>query len=73
MSIPPLGLTEAEIINFFTQTRELAAQIGQQNWSNIQMQQLSMGMSEDYHLAVQAGSTMVRLGSILFGERQNNS
>ena len=72
MSIPPLGLTEAEIINFFTQTRELAAQIGQQNWSNIQMQQLSMGMSEDYHLAVQAGSTMVRLGSILFGERQNN-
>ena len=72
MSIPPLGLTEAEILNFFTQTHELAAQIGQQNWSNIQMQQLSMGMSEDYHLAVQAGSTMVRLGSILFGERQNN-
>ena len=73
MSIPPLGLTEAEILNFFTQTRELAAQIGQQNWSNIQMQQLSMGMSGDYHLAVQAGSTMVRLGSILFGERQNKS
>lgn len=72
MSIPPLGLTEAEILNFFTQTHELAAQIGQQNWSNIQMQQLSMGMSGDYHLAVQAGSTMVRLGSILFGERQNN-
>lgn len=73
MSIPPLGLTEAEILHFFTQTRRLAAQIKQQNWSNIQMQQLSMGMSEDYHLAIQAGATMVRLGSILFGERNYNS
>lgn len=70
MSIPPMGLTEAEIFNFFTQTRLLAAQIEQQHWSNIQMQQLSMGMSQDYHQAVQAGATMVRLGSILFGERQ---
>lgn len=33
------------------------------------MQHLSMGMSEDYDLAVQAGATMVRLGRTLFGER----
>lgn len=69
MTIPPLGLDEAEILSLFTRTRELAEAIAQQNWSNIQMQQLSMGMSEDYPLAVQAGATMVRLGTTLFGDR----
>lgn len=69
MTIPPLGLNDSEIVSVFTQTRELAAKIQQQNWSNIQMQQLSMGMSDDYQLAVGAGATMVRLGRILFGER----
>jgi uncharacterized pyridoxal phosphate-containing UPF0001 family protein len=53
----------------FDQTRELAAKIQQQNWPNLQMQELSMGMSGDYQLAVQAGATMIRLGQIIFGER----
>jgi len=34
------------------------------------MQQLSMGMSEDYQLALKAGATMVRLGRILFGDQR---
>lgn len=69
MTIPPLGLNDSEIFNVFNHTRELAKEIQAQNWSNIQMQHLSMGMSGDYQLAVQAGATMVRLGTILFGER----
>lgn len=69
MTIPPLGLNDAEILNLFERTRELAAKIQQQNWPHIQMQQLSMGMSDDYQLAVRAGATMVRLGRILFGDR----
>lgn len=69
MTIPPLGLNDSETLDVFERTRELAKEIKQQNWSNIQMQQLSMGMSEDYQLAVKAGATMVRLGRILFGER----
>lgn len=69
MAIPPLGLDDAEILTLFQRTRELAEQIKEQNWSRIQIQQLSMGMSGDYHLAVRAGATMVRLGTILFGER----
>lgn len=73
MSIPPLELNDEEILNFFEQTRQLADKIRQQNFEYIQMHELSIGMSEDYHLAVQAGATMVRLGRILFGERQNNS
>ncbi len=69
MTIPPFGLNDSEILSVFERTRELADKIKQQNWSHIQMQHLSMGMSEDYKLAVQAGATMVRLGRILFGGR----
>jgi len=69
MTIPPAGLNEPEISSVFNRTRELAEEIQRQNWSNIKMQHLSMGMSGDYQLAVQAGATMVRLGTILFGDR----
>lgn len=69
MTILPLGLSEQESLEVFERTRELAEKIRQQNWSNLQMQELSMGMSDDYLLAVQAGATMVRLGRIIFGER----
>lgn len=69
MTIPPLNLNDAAILSVFEQTRDLADKIQQQHWSNLHMQQLSMGMSDDYQLAVQAGATMVRLGRIIFGDR----
>ncbi|WP_413198715.1 YggS family pyridoxal phosphate-dependent enzyme [Nostoc piscinale] len=69
MTIPPLALTEAEILHVFNSTHDLAKQIQLQNLPNVQIQELSMGMSGDYQLAVQAGATMVRLGTILFGDR----
>lgn len=69
MTIPPIGLDEEEILTVFQKTRELAAQINQENYPNIKMQHLSMGMSQDYHLAIQAGATYIRLGTTLFGER----
>lgn len=72
MTIPPLGLNESEILSVFDRTRQLAKEIQQQNWSNIQMQQLSMGMSDDYQLAIQSGATMVRLGRSLFGQRKES-
>ncbi|MGB3760912.1 MAG: YggS family pyridoxal phosphate-dependent enzyme [Rivularia sp. (in: cyanobacteria)] len=69
MTIPPLGLDSSEVIYVFNRTRELIAQINERDLSNIKMKQLSMGMSQDYQLAIQSGATMVRLGTILFGER----
>ncbi|BAZ38532.1 hypothetical protein NIES4101_44710 [Calothrix sp. NIES-4101] len=69
MTIPPLGLNELQTLEVFNCASELAADIQSQGWSNIHMQQLSMGMSGDYQLAIKAGATMVRLGTILFGER----
>lgn len=41
-----------------------------QNLPNLYMEELSMGMSGDYLLAVKEGSTMVRVGSAIFGERE---
>ena len=69
MTILPLGLSQQESLAVFERTRELAEKIRQQNWLNLQMHELSMGMSGDYPLAMQAGATMVRLGRIIFGER----
>jgi pyridoxal phosphate enzyme (YggS family) len=69
MTILPLGLSAAEGLEVFLQTRNLADSICQKDWQRIQLHELSMGMSNDYAIAVQAGATMVRLGRILFGDR----
>ena len=69
MAIPPLGLTTAATQQFFEQARDLRNQIRAQTWGNIQLAELSLGMSGDYLPAIAAGSTIVRLGSIMFGNR----
>ena len=69
MTILPLGLSPTESLAAFKKTRELATTIKQKQYSNLQMEQLSMGMSGDYQLAIAAGATMIRLGRTIFGER----
>lgn len=66
MTILPLGLSETESLAVFKATQELATQINSENWSNLKLTELSMGMSGDYPLAIKAGSTMIRLGRIVF-------
>jgi pyridoxal phosphate enzyme (YggS family) len=41
--------------------------------ANVSMQELSMGMSSDFNVAIEEGSTMVRVGSAIFGERSHAS
>ncbi len=69
MTILPLGLSSVETLNAFQETQNLAKKIRQKKYSNLTMEQLSMGMSGDYLLAIEAGATMIRLGRIIFGER----
>jgi PLP dependent protein len=57
MAIPPLGDTRQH----FRKLRALRDQIG--------LEQLSMGMSEDFEIAIEEGSTMVRIGRAIFGPR----
>lgn len=69
MTIPPLGLNDAQTLELFQKASELANTIRQQERLHVRMEELSMGMSGDYLLAASAGSTMVRLGTVLFGRR----
>jgi PLP dependent protein len=69
MAIPPLGLSIPATIACFERARDLSREIRQQPWENIQMSELSMGMSGDYQQAIIADTTIIRLGSIIFGER----
>jgi PLP dependent protein len=66
MAIPPLGLTSTQTSDFFDRVRELSHQINQQPGLNLQLSELSMGMSGDYRLAIAAGATIIRPGSIIF-------
>ncbi len=53
----------------FNSLKQLFDQYTQSKSSNIDLQVLSMGMSGDYEIAVGSGSTLVRIGSLIFGER----
>ena len=68
MLIPPAQLSTAELQACFADAVQLAAKIRQQVPS-LPMPQLSMGMSNDYQLALETGATIIRPGSILFGQR----
>jgi pyridoxal phosphate enzyme (YggS family) len=70
MTILPLGLSSDEVLKAFQATKELAAKISK-DYANLTLNELSMGMSGDYMLAIEAGATMIRLGRIIFGERNN--
>jgi pyridoxal phosphate enzyme (YggS family) len=53
----------------FIQLRELSEKIDQLSLEGVSMNQLSMGMSSDYEVAIEEGATMVRIGTAIFGSR----
>jgi uncharacterized pyridoxal phosphate-containing UPF0001 family protein len=66
MTIARLGASEAELRETFTATRETCQLMRNEGHTATE---LSMGMSNDFELAVEEGATMVRVGSALFGAR----
>ncbi|MEA5490106.1 MULTISPECIES: YggS family pyridoxal phosphate-dependent enzyme [Pseudanabaena] len=64
MTILPLGLDESQAYAVFSRATELAAKMRSLGWTNIQ--ELSMGMSADYAIAIKAGATIIRIGSQIF-------
>jgi len=69
MVIPPLSENPEEARPYFRRLRELARQIAARNLPNVSMQELSMGMSQDFEVAIEEGATMVRIGTAIFGHR----
>jgi PLP dependent protein len=66
MSIAPLGLSKQELMYLFMSVTNLQNKINQYDYPSIHLKHLSMGMSQDYQLAVEAGSTIIRVGSKIF-------
>ena len=53
----------------FKNLRKLSVDIKNKNIDNVNMCNLSMGMTGDYEIAIEEGATMVRVGTGIFGER----
>ena len=69
MTVPPLTDDPEGARHYFRELRELRDTIAARNLPALAMNQLSMGMSHDFEVAVEEGSTCVRVGTAIFGER----
>ena len=69
MTIAPFVSDPEENRPIFRQLRQLSVDIKEKNMNNVDMDVLSMGMTNDYEVAVEEGATMVRVGTGIFGER----
>lgn len=70
MTIPPICETPDEARRYFAMLRQSFIDIKDKKTDNIDMEILSMGMSDDYEAAIAEGSNIVRVGSAIFGARQ---
>ncbi len=69
MTVPPISSNIDETRSFFSNMRQLFIDIEAKKLDNVNMNVLSMGMSGDYVHAVSEGSTLIRVGSAIFGNR----
>ena len=69
MAIPPISQNPGDNCKFFAQMRNLFVDIKGKKCDNVSMDCLSMGMSDDFTDAIAEGSTMIRVGTAIFGAR----
>ena len=69
MAIPPVSHVPGENLKFFSEMRHLFVDISRKKYDNVTMAVLSMGMSDDFADAIACGSTMIRVGTAIFGPR----
>ena len=69
MTIPPISEKSGSNHKFFQEILQLSVDIRTKKYDNVSVDCLSMGMSDDFEDAVSCGSTMVRVGTAIFGAR----
>lgn len=69
MTMPPFFGDPEEARPFFRQLRSLAGSIRAAAIPGVELDELSMGMSGDFEVAIEEGATLVRVGTAIFGER----
>jgi hypothetical protein len=70
MTVPPFTEDPEAARPYFRKLRELRDQIAARRYPAVAMDTLSMGMSHDFAVAIEEGSTCVRVGTAIFGKRQ---
>ncbi len=71
MCLPPHDDDAERVRPYFRRLRELSDQITALHIDGVSMQELSMGMSGDFEIAVEEGATLVRVGTAIFGARKS--
>jgi PLP dependent protein len=71
MTVPPYRDDPEQSRPYFRRMRELFEEISRRQLPPIRMEVLSMGMSHDFEIAIEEGSTCIRIGSAIFGERKS--
>ena len=69
MAIPPICQNPTDNHKFFQEMFNLSVDITAKKYDNVSVNVLSMGMSDDYEDAIACGSTMIRVGTAIFGSR----
>ena len=69
MIIPPYFEDPEDVRPYFRKLREIRNSLATQGFPRVVLEELSMGMTHDYRVAIQEGSTMVRVGTAIFGPR----
>jgi PLP dependent protein len=69
MTVPPFTEDPQEARPYFRKLRQLRDQVAALGLPSVDMRKLSMGMSHDFEVAIEEGSTCVRVGTAIFGER----
>ena len=73
MAIPPISEKKGDNCKYFAKMRNLYIDIGAKKYDNVSIVCLSMGMSDDFEDAIAEGSTMIRVGTAIFGARHYNT
>jgi pyridoxal phosphate enzyme (YggS family) len=69
MTVPPFAEDPESVRPYFRHLRELRDEIAKRGLPALEMEELSMGMSHDFEVAIEEGSTCVRIGTAIFGAR----
>ncbi len=70
MTIAPFVQNKEQARPVFARLYELFHEIAEGNFPNVEMKYLSMGMTNDFEVAIEEGANMVRIGRAIFGERR---
>ena len=69
MAIPPISQKNGDNLKFFQKMCNISVDISAKKYDNVMVKYMSMGMSDDYADAIACGSTMIRVGTAIFGAR----